>query len=374
MYTLSDIKTDCFHFDSVKPCKPHKQQGMFCDNCTQYKKVESRILVIKFAASGDVLRTTSILPALHEKHKGAAVYWITAKNAVSIFHNNPFVKKVISESAEYLALLQVMQFDAVYNLEADVHSSALAAIAKSKNKNGFILDTDGVVKPANNLADEWFVMGINDDIKKKNTRTYFEHIYGMCGFKSEVVPPKIFLSEVEKSITSKFINEHSLNKGKKILGINTGAGKRWPLKKWGFSDYVALIEKLHAERKDVELVLFGGPEEAEYNKALVESLSFKIIDAGTGNDVRSFFALVDAVDVLLTPDSLSMHVGVALGKSVIVYTGPTSFTELDVFGKGDIIHSDIDCLSCYLNKCDKETNCMNTISVNTMVEVVIKNL
>ena len=188
---------------------------MFCDDCPYYKKNGAKILVIKFAASGDVLRTTSILPAVLEKHHGASIYWITAKNAVSIFENNPYVKRVLSDSAEYLPMLLTEHFDAVYNLEADRHSSTLAALAKSEDKYGFVMHPDGVVKPVNELADEWFLMGVNDSIKKKNSRTYFEHIYGICDFKSNITPPKIFLSDSENSITENFRMQHSLNGDKK---------------------------------------------------------------------------------------------------------------------------------------------------------------
>ncbi len=277
---------------------------------------------------------------------------------------------MFADSADYLPMLQVQYFDAVYNLEADTYSSTLAALAKSDNKFGFVMHPDGAVKPINDLADEWFLMGINDNIKKQNTKTYFEHIYHICDFKSTITPPKIFLSDSEKIITENFRLKYSFNSGKKIIGINTGAGKRWQLKKWGFSDHIALIEKIHQERKDTELVLFGGPEEEDYNKHIVNALSFSITDAGTQNSVRSFFALVDAVDILFTPDSLAMHAGVALDKNVIVYTGPTSYTELDVFGKGKVIRSNMECLSCYLNHCDKEINCMNTLSVDTMFAAI----
>jgi heptosyltransferase-2 len=68
------------------------------------------------------------------------------------------------------------------------------------------------------------------------------------------------------------------------------------------------------------------------------------------------------VDVLLTPDSLAMHMGVALEKPTVVLVGPTSPWELDVFGNGAILHSRMECVSCYLSRCDKVVNCMNTLT------------
>jgi heptosyltransferase-2 len=87
-----------------------------------------------------------------------------------------------------------------------------------------------------------------------------------------------------------------------------------------------------------------------------------------------FASLVMCADLLLTSDSLGMHIGVALEKPTIVLVGPTSPWELDVFGKGEILYSDIDCLVCYLARCDKTVTCMNTLSPEFVLSNVEKHL
>ncbi len=372
MQTLKDVKFDCFHFESSKPCKPHKTHGVFCDSCSYYQKKGMRILVIKFAAPGDVLRTTSILPALHEQFPGAVVYWITAPSAMPIFFNNPYIYKTMDSPEEYLPLISSIEFDLILNLENDSHSSALSALAKGKAKRGFILSKEGYVMPADESGVEWFIMGINDSIKKQNKKTYFRHIYDICGISKNINPPELYLDDEERKLSEEFINKNNLKAFKSVLGINTGSGKRWPMKKWTLDNYVSLLERLHSENPETGLVLFGGPEENEFNAQLKAKLSFQIIDTGTENSMRQFFALINTIDTLFTPDSLGMHVGIALRKNVITYTGPTSYTELDVFGKGDILHSELDCLMCYLNQCDKKVNCMNSLSVEYVISAIRK--
>ena len=87
-----------------------------------------------------------------------------------------------------------------------------------------------------------------------------------------------------------------------------------------------------------------------------------------------FSSLVNILDVLVTSDSLAMHIGVSLGKPTVVLVGPTSPWELDVFGVGEIVHTDIECLACYLSRCDKTVNCMNTLSPEHVTSVVEKYL
>jgi ADP-heptose:LPS heptosyltransferase len=361
---ISQIKYNCRYFDGSKPCKHHKKSGVFCDKCGIFDRVKTRILIIKFAAVGDVLRTTSILPALKQKYDQSLIYWITSKSATPILNNNPHVDKVWADPEEYIPFLSTMIFDVVINLDADMKSSAIASAASAKHKKGFVLDKKGYIKPADNKAETWFMLGINDQLKKANEENYFEHIYKIIGLKDPIHKPRLYLTDSEKTFAKDFFAKHQLQRYKKLLGVNTGSGPRWPLKKWTFENHVLLMERIIKNNPEVGIVLFGGPEEKEFNSRLKTALDAKIIDTGTENSLREFFSLIDIVDVLLTPDSLGMHVGIALDKNVIVYTGPTSYTELDVFGKGEIIHSDIDCLVCYLNFCDKQNNCMDSLEVD----------
>ena len=87
-----------------------------------------------------------------------------------------------------------------------------------------------------------------------------------------------------------------------------------------------------------------------------------MIDGGCRNSLMQFASIVAVMDTVLTSDSLAMHMSVALGKPTVVLVGPTSPWELDVFGSGEIVHSGIECLACYLSRCDKTVNCMNTLS------------
>ena len=42
-----DIRTDCFHFRGHVPCTPHKERGVHCEDCPEYRKRAGRILLIK---------------------------------------------------------------------------------------------------------------------------------------------------------------------------------------------------------------------------------------------------------------------------------------------------------------------------------------
>ena len=82
--------------------------------------------------------------------------------------------------------------------------------------------------------------------------------------------------------------------------------------------------------------------------------------------------MIYLADKVFTSDSLAFHIASALDKYTVVFTGPTSYTELDVFGNGKIIYSSkVDCLVCYLNRCDKKVTCMNTLSPDDVISYLL---
>lgn len=76
-----EVKTGCRHFRADRPCAPHKQTGVLCPECSACDPVDRRLLIIKLAADGDVLRTTSLLPALRRRFPRAHLTWLTESSA-----------------------------------------------------------------------------------------------------------------------------------------------------------------------------------------------------------------------------------------------------------------------------------------------------
>jgi heptosyltransferase-2 len=95
------IKKDCIYCLGSKPCKFHKQDGRLCEDCQDYRKTEKKILIIKLDALGDVLRTTSILPALIKKYPNSGITWITRKNALPLLEKNSYIFRKCAVEENY---------------------------------------------------------------------------------------------------------------------------------------------------------------------------------------------------------------------------------------------------------------------------------
>ena len=366
------IHTDCRYYRGSMPCIFHKKEGRLCDGCADYVHIKTRILVIKLAAIGDVLRTTSILPALHQKYPGAEITWITKVNAAPLLAGNPLIDRVLAVEENYLEFLQNESFSVGICLDADPHSATLHSLARCQERFGFVANPAGKVTPVNDAAVNWWLLGLNDSLKKRNRKTYQELMYEICGLPSPTFRPQLHLNGIEDQISRRIFENPSLRNATSIIGINTGGGGRWQHKKWTLEGYVGCVNLLKERCPGIGLLLLGGPEETELNKLILSEVGDKVVDGGCLNPLMRFASLVQNVDALLTSDSLAMHVGVALEKPTFVLVGPTSPWELDVFGKGAILHSDIECLCCYLSRCDKKVHCMNTLAPDWVVSKIFE--
>lgn len=363
------LKYDCKYFPGDRPCKYHKQEGIVCNNCTHYTQKGKMILIIKLDAIGDVLRTTSILHALKEVNSDSYITWLTKSNASDIFKNNSLIDEVLLyENTNVMSVLSLVEFDIVINLDPSPVSSSLASFAKGKTKLGFGIDIKGNVYPFDKQAEEWFEMGAFDRLKAKNTKTYQQVIHEICSLtynKGEII---FNLTEDESLFAKEFYDRHSLSKYEKIIGINAGASNRWEFKKWRLEGYTELMKEL-SKRYNCAFILLGSENEKSINGYLSKECN-NVFDTGSKNTLREFASYIDICDVLVTGDTLALHVATALKVPAVCIFGPTSNAEIEDYGLVKKVYPDLDCLVCYKNKCDFKPNCMELVTTDMVLKEI----
>jgi len=368
------IAYDCKYFLGDRPCVWHKKKGLLC-KCKHYAPLRGSLLVIKLDAAGDVLRTTCVLPVIARAWPGMRTIWITRKESIPLLENNPYITEVASYGTDAMVCLSSQKFSHVINLDASKISAGMATMARAKKKSGYILHEDGYVVGTNSRAEEWLRMGIFDDIKKANKRTYQEIICSILGLPAEQMKYVLELTEAEKREGRAHLAEIGIDLSKPVIGIHAGGGERWPLKQWGERNFIAFISEIANELgQEVQILLIGGTSEREINKRIVTGVNVSVFNAGCDNKVRHFAALVNCCSVVLSSDSLPMHIALAMGRRVVVLFGPTSSAEIELFGLGEKIVPDLDCLVCYKNACDFHPNCMDSISVDMVKQAVLRQL
>ncbi len=359
-----DFKESCRFFKPDRPCKYHKMDGLVCSSCDKYSPVNYKILLIKLGALGDVLRTTSICEPLKDVYPDSVFYWITSDEAIDILKND-FIDVVVPKTTAS-AILNLFKFDLMINLDLEYDALVFAGIAKAKSKKGFWFDSNGKFCFSSPVAKEYFLMSHNDRLKKENKKTYqffIKKIAELPYFGRIIVP----ISDSARKNAENFIQRHGLA-GKKILGAIAGTGKRWSTKRWPASHFAELFSIL----KDFEVVIFGGRDEESIVDDIIKKSSRKVINAGCDNSIDYFFGLLNLCDVVITCDTLALHAAVGLGKRTIALFGPTSSSEIEMYGKGKKIVSSVECICCYNNQCSKKPHCMELITPETVAQTIRK--
>ncbi len=369
------LKTDCKYFPGDRPCSFNKREGVKCDACPYYETEQTRILIVKLEAVGDVLRTTCILHGLKEKYPKSEITWITCRSSVPLFENNKLVDRVFAyDSTETILHVIVEEFDIIINLDSASDSAVLASTAKGKEKIGYGFDAKGNVFPFNTESVTWLEMGAFDDLKKKNTRSFQDLMLEICRLKTTKKDIVIELSEEELKFANSFAERSGLDLQTLKIGMNTGASGRWQFKQWTIEGFEKLI-KMILEQTNATILLYGGPLEKERNEYFSKFHPTRVVNTGADNSLRQFFALVTLSDVFLTGDTLALHVATALKKKVIALFGPTSAAEIDSYN-GQIVkvQANLDCLVCYKPRCDFNPNCMNSITPEQIFSLIKVNL
>ncbi len=349
---------DCRFFLGYKPCIYKRS----CEGCPHFAPFGRRILIIKLAAMGDVLRTTPLLRGLRRSDQNCHITWLTEPESVPMLQGIPEIDRLLPYSHELVLQLLSETFDLLLCFDKEPKAAGLAMKIRAGRRAGFGLSKYGNVMPLSKESEYTFELGINDDLKfRQNRKTYPELIFECAGLPYPE-PQEYLVTNLssEMSQAENLLLERGVLPGDLKVGLNTGAGDVFATKKWTEEGYASLADRL-VQELDAKVLLLGGPAERERNQRIAAAARHTLVDTGTDNPVRKFAGIVGCCDLLVTGDTLAMHIAIALKVPTLVILGSTCHQEIELYGRGAKIISDFDCSPCYLSACDKELTCMDAI-------------
>ena len=158
-----------------------------------------------------------------------------------------------------------------------------------------------------------------------------------------------------------------------ILGINPGASygsaKRW---------YPQEFAKVASELSDqYDIVIFGGPSEADIAGDIEKSLIEKGVDnyqnLASNTTIPELIRHISRLDLFITGDSGPMHVAAAFEVPTVAIFGPTKDDETSQWmnEKSSILKKNIDCQPCMKRTCPLgHHDCMNLIKAADVLQSI----
>jgi ADP-heptose:LPS heptosyltransferase len=355
---------DCKKFTGYKPCHPGKQG----ETCIEPEPAGVRILIINLGALGALLMTTTILPALKRKYPQSTIHWLTERRGAPLLYENPFIDFIHEWGIDAQLTLQAMRFDVVCNGDKISEMCALTNLLNAKTKLGFGLNEDGVIIPLNRGAEYNYKMGIDNNLKfKKNVRTYPDIIRETFELDKDIDSYIFHFTDDERSQIDSYKNNLAMDSEKLFIGINTGCSNLFPNKRPPEGAILKLIDLLRGRDPSQPILLLGGLEDTERNNKIARDSGKNIINTPTTEGLRRGMGYVDLCDIVFTGDSFGMHMAIALKKQVIAWFNVTCSPEIELYGRGAKITSEVDCSPCWKQVCDVGLVCLDEDIGSTMI-------
>ncbi len=362
--------TNCIKFSGYKPCAPYK----ICEGCEESYPVKQHILMISLEAQGAVLMSTSLLYAIKRKYPESCLIWITRPEAMPLLENNLLIDRVLPWDNENRMLLGQMQFDIAISLDKSLHAGAFMNTVNAEKKYGFGLSSRGCIIPLNKGAMYNYRLGLNDSMKfHENKRTVVDMLHETVELPYEGERYALDLTEEESNYKNQWMEETGISQDDIVIGFNTGCSNLFPNKKMTVAQHVTLIKMLYDYNPELKVVLLGGREDTERNREIQKLCQGRTMNTPTTEGLRRGIIYVDLADIVVSGDSLGMHIAIGLGKYAVAWFGLACAEEIDMFGRGKKIRSGVSCEPCCKKTCD-DLKCLRELPLQDIYNAVIQGI
>jgi len=269
---------------------------------------------------GDVLRTTVILYPFRNDH----VTWLVDEAAYPLLEGNPYIKRILIYDLTSALQLQHERFDTVINLEKVPGVCALADSIRAWRRYGFRFDGENGEAEAYDKCEFIFSLCKDTDLKKVHKASWQESLLHVVGAKWE--GQEYILGYKPKT------------RVKYDVGLNWAVGSKWPNKAWPRPCWEELITLI----------------KGKYTHSTQQGL----------DSIRQYIDWINSCRLLVTNDSLGLHIALALKKKVVVLYGPTNPNETYFYGRAAVLYpsADYSCIPCLKPDCVQKRPCIESIS------------
>jgi heptosyltransferase-2 len=143
----------------------------------------------------------------------------------------------------------------------------------------------------------------------------------------------------------------------------------WKPRKYSPERWAELARQLVAGGRH-EVVVCGGPAEDAQNREIARESGARYFGHFP---MLEFIGLLSLADTVVTSVSFAFHVGVGLGKKIVLLNNTFNRAEFHTYGRGVILEPEVPCLMCYKNDFDEKCvtrDCMDLVRPERVVEAV----
>ncbi|MBF0556586.1 MAG: glycosyltransferase family 9 protein [Nitrospirae bacterium] len=332
------------------------------------------ILIISSTALGDTLMSTPAIKAVRVRYPEAHITACLNIRYAALFAGNPHIDAILPYYGGYRKFIRTAQ--ALRRVKPDLalifhgnepQATPLAYMSGAKfifkipisRQYGFLLSNQ-----SNGFDDPWQCHAI--DVRLKTAS------FAGCGTNDR----EMVLNADAEDIThvKAVLAARGLNSAHPIIGLQPGAAQSY--KAWPKGFYAELGSRLLRLYPGAGVVITGSGDERRLCGDIAAAIGKGAVSLAGALSVKQLAALVKVLSVLVTNDTGTMHIAIALGtKTVSLFCpsnhwGTGALTERHLHR---IISAERPCSPCVTKKC-KAPYCMSAITVDAVLAAVTESL
>lgn len=342
-----------------------------------------RVLIVKMSALGDIIHALPVLDYLQHVSPGITIDWVVEEQFHEILAGNPRIstlhlartkawrKRPLAPETrhEISALkhsLREHSYEIVFDIQGNLKSGAIDWLSGSRNCLGF--DKEVLQERLNLLFTSRKVRIQPQDYHV--TDQYLRLV--SAPFERDFTAMEL-TSDIHTSPGDDAAAESLLTPLKTGLVFLFHYGTTWQTKFWHETAWVALGKRI-LSRYPGSSILFSWGNENE--KRIVSNLADEI---GNGAIVieryplKGLTALLKKVNLVVGGDTGPVHLAAAVGTPTVSFYRASDGKRSGPRGNRHvIIQAPLNCTACFRTKCDRDSACRDSITVQHVTEGIEK--
>ena len=336
-----------------------------------------RILVFQTAFLGDVILTLPMIQVLHAHFPDASIDVVTTPKAAEFLSNHPAVREIIKyDKRKTQKGFRGMMAMAIFLRR---RSYDLAVVPHRSFRSSVIVAASGIPVRIgfSTAAGKFFYNRIGTyNASQHEVERNLELLKPLNITSDRKVLPTLHPSQEDIHFADKFLFEREILRQNFMIAI--APGSVWNTKRWLPERYAELASLLAHD--GYEVLIIGGPEDAELGKMIIDMTKHKQVYNATGKlSLLQSAEVIRRCKALVTNDSAPLHIGVAMRTPVVAIFGATvpEFGFAPYGEHDDVVETkNLPCRPCAIhggNTCPIGTFvCMKNIETRVVYERVLR--
>ena len=281
-------------------------------------KKSKRVLILKYDRIGDMVVTTPIFRELKNAYPNISISVLASEENKDVIRYNPYIDKIytnyknsILKDLPTLLKLRRKSFDVCFELEHSVIPHAIFRLKIINPKKIISIHKDG------RYGVKGSELQLYDYFTKKDKKNHFGKIWLdtliFFGIKPSSNKYDFFLSNTERDRAKSFVS----SMGDKIkIGINIEGS--FPEKNIQKKELEQICRGLYSHCSNIVIIILASPHKISKKKKMISELGLNfVIPSYTTETIIDAAALVEQLDLIITPDTSIVHIASSFDKPVV---------------------------------------------------------